>query len=65
MLKDKELSVTEVIYFFFNKCVGKSEQEIARLMKRSKTAIHNSIIREKDSNKVKQNEKKKEFDRMV
>ena len=52
MLKDKELSVTEVIYFFFNKCVGKSEQEIARLMKRYKTAIHNVIFKKKDANKI-------------
>ena len=41
----------------------KSEWKIAGLMKHSKTAIHNVIIRKKDSNEIKQfGEEKKDFD---
>lgn len=40
----KELSETRVRKILFCKGAGKSEREIARFIKHSKTAIHNVII---------------------
>lgn len=45
-----EIEVRKILCF---KGAGKSEREIARLMKRSKTAIHNAIIRNNFSKKIK------------
>lgn len=59
MPRGKELSETEVRKIWFYKGAGKSEREIARLMKRSKTAIHNVIIRKHYSNTIKRSGRKR------
>ena len=49
----KELSSTEWEKLCFYTGAGKSEREIATLMKRSKTVIHSTVISKRDSNKIK------------
>lgn len=58
MPRGKELSECEVRKILFYKGSGKSERDIARLMNRSKTAIHNAIIRKDYSNKIKRSGRK-------
>ncbi|GBL97097.1 hypothetical protein AVEN_254133-1 [Araneus ventricosus] len=55
----KELSECEVRKILFDKGTGKSEREIDRLMKRSKTAIHSVIIRKDNSNEIKRSGRKR------
>lgn len=59
MLQGKELFVTAVGKIWFYKDIGKSECEIAQLMKHPKTTIHNAIIRKKIQIKLKNLEKKR------
>lgn len=54
----KKLSAIEVRKIWFHKGVDESEQEMALIMKRFKTAIHDEIIRKKDSNLIKRSERK-------
>ena len=47
MLQDNHMSETEVRKILCLKIAGESKQEILRLIKRPKTAIHNILIRKK------------------